>query len=164
MKYWWHKHWRAPVIGVVAFFIGGAIGLSAKTETKTVTTTVSQITTVPGPVRVRTTTGQAEQPAPAPAPSATPASSGGDGGSGGGGGGTQHYQGSGLTRLGTITVPSTSTLEWTASRGGLHIFDDENSVEVDSQRSSGRTVLNGGTYHHFLVNSAADWTITIRPQ
>ena len=76
MKYWWHKHWRAPVIGVVAFFIGGAIGVSVKTETKTVTTTVSQVTTVPGPVRVRTTTGQAEQPAPAPAPSATPGSSG----------------------------------------------------------------------------------------
>ena len=84
--------------------------------------------------------------------------------SGGGGGGTQHYEGSGLTRLGTITVASTSTLEWTASRGGLHIFDDENAVEVDSQRSSGRKVLNGGTYHHFLVNSIGDWTITIRPQ
>ena len=75
MKYWWHKHWRAPVIGVVAFLIGGAIGVSAKTETKTVTTTVSQVPTVPGPVRVRTTKGQAEQPAPAPAPNTTPASS-----------------------------------------------------------------------------------------
>jgi len=164
VKYWWHKHWPAPVIGVVAFFIGGAIGLSGKTETKTVTTTVSQETTVPRPGRVRTTTGQAEQSAPAPAPNTTPASSGGGGGSEGGGGGTQHFEGSGLKRLGTITVPSTSTLEWTASRGGLHIFDDENTVEVDSQRSSGQTVLNGGTYHHFLVNSAADWTITIRPQ
>ena len=158
MKYWWHKHWRAPVIGVVGFLIGGAIGVSAKTETKTVTTTVSQVPTVSGPVRVRTTKGQAEQPAPAPAPNTTPASSGG------GGGGTQHFEGSGLKRLGTITIPSTSTLEWTASRGGLHIFDDENTVEVDSQRSSGRTVLNGGTYHHFLVNSAGDWTITIRAQ
>ena len=64
MKYWWHKHWRAPVIGVVAFLIGGAIGVSAKTETKTVTTTVSQVPTVPGPVRVRTTKGQAEQSRP----------------------------------------------------------------------------------------------------
>jgi hypothetical protein len=72
----------------------------------------------------------------------------------------KHYSGNGGENLGTITISSSATLKWT-NDGGLFSIITSEGVSVNSQASSGSSVLEAGTYHEFQVNAVGNWTITI---
>jgi hypothetical protein len=72
----------------------------------------------------------------------------------------KHYSGNGGENLGTVTVSSSATLKWT-NDGGLFSIITSESVPVNSQASSGSSVLEAGTYREFQVNAVGNWTITI---
>jgi hypothetical protein len=93
----------------------------------------------------------AEEPAPveeAPAPSSE----------------VQTFTGNGGKNLGTIEVAEESLLEWTNDGDIFQIFGDDIAIMVNSQASSGDTVVPAGSYSNVSVNAIGNWTITIGPR
>lgn len=85
---------------------------------------------------------------------------------------TQTFKGVGSESIGTINVPTQSTLRWTcASCGGQTNFIISNSFSDNSQiatnassQTSGQTVVDQGTYHDVqIVTEGQHWTIRILP-
>ena len=174
---WYRRGW---VIGVVALFLGVGIGAAAgsgKTPPRaaTVTTpgqtvvqtvpgptkTVVHVRKVPGPTTTVTQTVQATTPAPA-AGGVT---------SGGGPAGTQHFAGANQQHLGTINVPTDSTISWTCPGCGGTDFiinnaqSDANAMpENGLDQTSGVDPLPAGTYNTVVVDTTGgSWTVTITP-
>jgi hypothetical protein len=166
---------------LVALLVGAGagvgIGLAAKgtPKAKTVTApahtivntvtgptkTIAHVRTVAGPTRTVTSTVTRT-----PQPAASAASAQPSGPTGGGGEGNT-FTGSGSRNLGTITVPSDSTLYWECD--GCSSFDvssqtnsDGNSISVSSNASSGQSPVSAGTYDSVQVNADADFTIAIK--
>ena len=175
---WYRRGW---VIAIAALLVGiglGAASGSSKTAPRAATVTApaqTVVQTVPGPtktvVHVRkvpgpTTTVTQAVAAAAPAPS--PAS----GGSGGGGpAGTQHFSGTNQQNLGTISVPTDSTLSWSCPG-----CSDTNFIINNADGDSGFIPTNGfeqvqgvdpisaGEYHTVVVDTTGgSWTIEITP-
>ncbi len=76
---------------------------------------------------------------------------------------SQSFSGNGGKSLGTITVPTESTLEWTNDGAYFGIYTSE-GVPVNSYAHSGSSVLEAGTYKAFQVNALGNWTIKIVPK
>lgn len=77
----------------------------------------------------------------------------------------QRYSGNGAENLGAITTSQGATLEWTNDGGIFQIFAYHGAMPelpVNSQSSSGSSVLEGGHYTKFQVNAVGNWTITIK--
>jgi hypothetical protein len=86
----------------------------------------------------------------------------------------QHFAGNGDENIGTVKVPSDSTLTWSCpgctSEGGDNFilsnsFSDDGQISVNSiNEASGQTVIDAGTYTDVQVlTEGGDWTITITP-
>ena len=77
---------------------------------------------------------------------------------------TQRFSGNGGKNLGTIKVPTDSTLTWTCD-GDIFSVRGESSlgIFVNSQAHSGDSAVAAGTYTGVLVNAIGNWTITIAP-
>lgn len=85
----------------------------------------------------------------------------------------QTFSGNGVKSLGTITVATPSTLEWSCS--SCHLFSvtglaEGAAIAVDSQdHTSGTTAVEPGTYHSVDVQAfgeagaAGEWSVTITP-
>jgi hypothetical protein len=163
VKYWFEDNWRRLVTAVAGLAVGVAAGIGVATgvpweSTESVvnppsTTTVHRIRTKTATDTV-TNVGTDTQTATAQGATATvPASSG-----------SVSYRGNGKDSLGTIAVPSSSTLRWTNAGALIQINDDGNGIAVDSEAHSGTTAVEPGTYENVLVNADGDWTVTIKPQ
>jgi hypothetical protein len=77
---------------------------------------------------------------------------------------TLSFSGNGSKNLGTIHVPTDSTLSWTCD-GDLFILQDENyDIFVNSQGHSGTTVADAGTYKKVDINAIGNWTVKISPR
>jgi hypothetical protein len=140
------------IVGVV---VGAAAAGGGKTTTEalqaqgqTVTNTVKIHTAPRIVVHTHTVTVTAAPETPAPSE---------------GGGGEQSYMGNGGKNLGTITIGTESTLEWTNDGSIFQIYTSE-GVPVNSQAHSGSTVLEAGTYKRFEVNAVGNWSFTIIPK
>lgn len=175
---WYRRGW---VIGVVALLVGAgvgvAVGLTTKStpKAKTVTApaqtivhtvagptkTVAQVRTVAGPTRTVTATVTRTVQTAAPVPSAQPS------GPTGGGGNGNTFNGNGSQNLGTITVPSDSTLYWQCdSCSSMDISSqtnsDGNSISVSSTATSGQGPVSAGTYDNVQVSADGAYTIAIK--
>lgn len=175
---WYRRGW---VIGLVALLVGAGagvgVGLSANgtPKPKTVTApaqtvvhtlpgptkTIARVHTVAGPTRTVTSTVTRAVQASAPAPSAQPS------GPTGGGGNGNTFSGDGSQNLGTITVPSDSTLYWQCdSCSSMDISSqtnsDGNSIAVSSSATSGQSPISAGTYDNVQVSTDAAFTIAIK--
>ena len=162
VKYWFEDNWRHLVTALAGVAVGVAAGVGVATgvpweSTESVvnppsTTTVRRIRTETATDAV-TNLGTGTQTATAQGATATvPASSG-----------SVSYQGNGEDSLGTITVPSSSTLRWTNDGALIQINDDGNGIAVDSEAHKGTTAVEPGTYENVFVKADGDWTITIKP-
>ena len=83
---------------------------------------------------------------------------------------TKTYSGTGGENIGTIHVPTASTLHWecACTNDNFQIFNsssDEHSITVNTiNHTSGETHLEEGIYHEVLVNTEGEsWTIHITP-
>jgi hypothetical protein len=175
------RYRRGWVIGLVALLVGAgagaAVGLSttgtpkAKTVTAPAQTivhtvagptkTIAQVHTVAGPTRTVTATVTRAVQASTPAPSAQPS------GPTGGGGNGNTFSGDGSQNLGTITVPSDSTLYWQCdSCSSMDISSqtnsDGNSIAISSSATSGQSPISAGTYNNVQVSTDAAFTIAIK--
>src|SRR4051812_4183120 len=150
---WWPSNWKWVATGVGGLIVGVALGATDQTSsTKTDTETVAKVRTRTETVRSVKTVRERPPARRSAAPST----------GGGGGGGVQSYSGNGGKNLGTIEVPSDSTLEWTNDGDIFQIFTSD-GVPVNSQAHHGTTELTAGTHSDFQVNAIGDWTIKIRP-
>ncbi len=90
----------------------------------------------------------------APTPTPTPTSS-------------SSFSGNGEKSLGTINVPTASTLDWTCS--GCSAFEvsnnlnDSGTIGIASNAASGGSAIDAGTYHDVQVISDGNWTLKIVP-
>jgi hypothetical protein len=175
---WYRRGW---VIGLVALLIGAgagvAVGLTANgtSKAKTVTApaqtivhtvagptkTITHVNTVAGPTKTVTVAATRTVQAAAPAPSAQPS------GPTGGGGNGNTFSGNGSQNLGTINVPSDSTLYWECdSCSSMDISSqtnsDGNSISVSSTATSGQSPISAGTYDNVQVTADAAFTIAIK--
>lgn len=83
----------------------------------------------------------------------------------------QTFKGNGAQNIGTINVPTQSTLRWTCPTcaGDNFIiensFNDANEIDVNAEGpTSGQTVVDSGTYHDVEVNTEGQaWTVRIVP-
>ncbi len=77
------------------------------------------------------------------------------------------FSGNGTKSLGTINVPTASTIEWTCS--GCSAFgvsnnpSDSGAIIIDSNAASGSSAVDAGTYHDVQVIPDGNWTIKIVP-
>jgi hypothetical protein len=77
------------------------------------------------------------------------------------------FSGNGTKSLGTITVPSASTIDWSCS--GCSTFgvsnspSDSGTISIGSSAASGSSAVDAGTYHDVQVISDGNWTIKIAP-
>lgn len=110
--------------------------------------------TLPAKTVTATTTAPAPKPASAPKPAPAPAAS-------------SSFSGNGTKSLGTINVPTASTLEWTCSRcitfGVNNNPSDSGTISIGSNAASGSSAVDAGTYHDVQVISDGNWTIKIVP-
>lgn len=177
---WYRRGWA---IGIIALLVGAgvgvAVGLTTKStpKAKTVTApaqtivhtvagptkTIAQVRTVVGPTRTVTATATVTRTvqASAPVPSAQPSGPTGGGGSG------NTFNGNGSQNLGTITVPSDSTLYWQC--GGCSSMDissqtnsDGNSISISSTATSGQSPVSAGAYDNVQVSADGAFTIAIK--
>lgn len=78
----------------------------------------------------------------------------------------QHFSGNGTENLGVVTITTASTLTWTDNGGffAIYAYNQQGipEVPVNSQGSSGTSVLAAGTYPKFQINAIGNWTITIK--
>jgi hypothetical protein len=82
----------------------------------------------------------------------------------GGGPSAKSFSGNGGKNIGTVTVTEESVLEWTNDGDIFQLWDDGFGMSVNSQASSGDTVLPAGTYKNVEVNAIGNWTIEISPR
>jgi hypothetical protein len=75
-------------------------------------------------------------------------------------GSSRHFSGVGRRRIGDITLPRDSVLEWTSDSADLSIRSA--ALRLSSAQPSGRMELSKGVYRDFTVESAGRWTITLR--
>ena len=123
------------------------------------TKTVVHVRTVPGPTKTVTQTNTVTRTAQVSTPTPTP----------GGGGGGNTFTGTGAQSLGTITLPTDSTLYWqcaSCTATGMQITSDVNSdgsaINTLQKATSGQSAVSAGTYTNVDVNADGDFTITIR--
>jgi hypothetical protein len=83
---------------------------------------------------------------------------------------SQSFRGQNSENVGTINVPTQSTLHWSCPGcGGENFiidnkFEDPGTIEVNSlDQSSGITVMDAGVYHDVTVTGTGAWTFTIKP-
>ncbi len=175
---WYRRSW---VIGLAALLVGAGagvgVGLAANgtPKAKTVTApaqtivhtvagptkTIAHVRTVAGPTRTQTATVTRAVQAAAPVASARPS------GPTGGGGNENTFNGNGSQNLGTITVPSDSTLYWQCdSCSSMDISSqtnsDGNSISVSSSATSGQSPVSAGTYDNVQVTADGAFTIAIK--
>jgi hypothetical protein len=125
------------------------------------TKTITHVRTVAGPTNTVTATVTRTVQAPASAPSAQPS------GPTGGGGNGNTFSSNGSQNLGTITVPSDSTLYWECnSCSSIDISSqtnsDGNSISVSSTATSGQSPVSAGTYDNVQVSADGAFTIAIK--
>lgn len=165
-----HAWIASGVAALVGLALGAAVGVAGKASTKTVTVAGAVTTVHMGSTPARTVTRvivhthTVTQEAKETAPSTQAASAGGDPGP---------FSGNGSRSLGTITVPTASTLRWSCSSceifGVDGLSESGSSIAVDSQHhGSGETAVEPGTYKEVKVivdesESAGGWTIEITP-
>ena len=128
------RHFPATLSAIAAI---ATLGLSSCGGATTTTVTNEVTTTLPA----ETTTVTARAPKPS----------------------SKTYSGNGLKNLGTIEIPTTSTLKWTNDGALFQIFADD-GVLANSQAHSGDTVLDSGTYTSVKVNAIGNWTLKITEQ
>lgn len=80
----------------------------------------------------------------------------------------QTFTGNGSENLGTINVPTDSTLTWSEPAGNQTGFtvtsdltDSGNMINFDQRGTSGKDAVSAGTYHNVTVNADGDFTITV---
>ena len=178
--HWYRRGW---VIGLAALLVGGVIGVAAGSSktaprAKTVTAPAQTVVqTVAGPTKTRTLVHVRTVPGPTttvtgptttvtqtiPAPTSTPPTPTTPGGS------DNTFTGNGSQSLGTINVPSDSTLTWqcaTCTATGMLITSDlnadGNAINVYQNATSGQSAISAGTYTNVDVNADGPFTITIR--
>ena len=169
----------AAGVGVAGLILGAGIGAVAGGNTKTVvrvppaqtvTQTVASVKTrikkVPV-VKVRTNT--VTQTVTAPARTVTAPSQASSSAPAGRGNGRSSFVGTGSENLGTINVPTDSTLYWTCSSctaTGMMVQSDPNGdfndISVLQQGTQGQTAVSAGTYKNVQVDADGPFTITIR--
>jgi hypothetical protein len=142
---WLRPHWKAIVVGVVAFSIGAIAGASGSSSKEATTVTLTTERTIAETV----TEIQAAPKPPPPKPPPPAASS------------RQRFSGNGGKTLAPLTVATDSTLVWTNDGGIFQIFEDNLGVPVNSQAKRGSTFIPAGRYT-FQVNALGSWTIEIR--
>lgn len=84
---------------------------------------------------------------------------------------TQTFRGTGSENIGTINVPAQSTLRWTCRTCGgqnFQMFNDPADGQLINVNAlgptSGKTVVDVGTYHKVEVNTGGqEWEIRIVP-
>ena len=163
----------AGLVGIgIGFAIGAATKKTAKAQTvtrpaQTITHTVasSSVTnntktvtvarTVTAPTKTVTRTVHAAAPAPSGASRATV--------------GGETFTGNSAQSLGTIKVPSDSTLYWqcascasTAIMITSDVNSDGNAINVMSRLTSGQSSIAADIYKNVRVNAQGPFTITIR--
>jgi hypothetical protein len=82
----------------------------------------------------------------------------------------QTFTGNGSENLGTINVPTDSTLTWSEPGGNQTGFavssdltDNANMISFDQHGLSGKDAVSAGTYHNVSVDADGNFTITITP-
>ena len=81
----------------------------------------------------------------------------------------QTFNGNGAENLGTIKVPTDSTLSWSepGNQTGMSISSDLNSdgndINIDGMGTSGTSAVDAGTYTNVQVDADAAFTITFTP-
>jgi len=172
----------APLIAasLVALIAGGAVGaavVGSSDRVRTVTaarlrviTTVhtvykTRVKTVPAPAAQVASAGSRNSRTSSPHAASTPSVGSPAGSSpvvpGPPPGPPQHFQGTGPTTLGDITIKGTATLRWTNSTGRFRILFDGNAAGVDSTAAAGSTTAPAQTYHQVKVDTPGHWTINI---
>jgi hypothetical protein len=81
----------------------------------------------------------------------------------------QTFKGHGTENIGTVAVHEDSTLRWHCASCGsdnFQVFNDPGDGDLIAvnglNQTSGKTVINTGTYHKVLVNTEGEaWTIRI---
>lgn len=129
--------------------------VQTQTQTQTQTTTDTHTVTVTkhapaAPARAVTVTATRTTAAPAQPP---PASS--------------SFSGTGIKSVGTVNIPTDSTLSWTCS-GDCSTFSvsnnptDQNSISLFGAGShSGTTAVTAGMYHQVQIITGGSWTFRI---
>jgi hypothetical protein len=148
------------VLAVPAVLAIGAVGLAAcgGSTQSPATTTV----TVPAVSAAHTQPVASAQPAPAPtpAPATTPVPASSP---------AQIFHGTGQQNLGTITVPTDSTISWNCPSCGNTNFiinnaqSDANNITTNGlDQTQGVDTLPAGTYHTVVVDTTGGpWTVAI---
>lgn len=148
------------VCGVTGCGSGGTTTIIKRTPPTTSTQVVTQTVTQKAPTKTVTQAATTTTPSATSTTATQPTSSGG-----------QHFSGSGIKNIGTITVSAPSILSWTDNGGGIaHSFavegiaaDYSNSITLSSRQTSGTTHVASGTYQNVNVIGDDSWTITISP-
>lgn len=74
------------------------------------------------------------------------------------------FTGSGGSSIGDVTVPVDSTVRWSCPGGGYFSLYDENfNTTISSNKDSGSSQIQAGTYSQIDVFGMCDWTIEIVP-
>jgi hypothetical protein len=77
------------------------------------------------------------------------------------------FSGNGTKSLGTINLPTASTIEWTCSGcstfGVSNSVNDSGTISIGSSAPSGSSAVDAGIYHDVQVISDGNWTIKIVP-
>jgi ABC-type Fe3+-hydroxamate transport system substrate-binding protein len=78
---------------------------------------------------------------------------------------TRSFSGNGGETIGTLHVSQNSTIKWTNDGAlfAVNIVNGTNDYSINSQGSSGTSVLPAGTYPNVGVNAIGNWTIQIVP-
>jgi hypothetical protein len=74
----------------------------------------------------------------------------------------RRFTGYGNSQLGTIVVPSSSALLWSARHTPIQIFTSSGFMLVNSKAASGSVRLSRGSYRGVRVASHAGWLVELR--
>lgn len=77
--------------------------------------------------------------------------------------GVLYFSGNGSKNLGTVIVPTDSTVAWTNDGGFFSILDDGSGFGIMSQGRADTSAIDAGTYHHVSIKAAGNWTVSIAP-
>jgi hypothetical protein len=156
--------WAVPLFGLVGLGIGVTIGAvaSGDGDTETTTTTVVSTATERGAARTRTVRRRGRTRTVVRTQTVTVVGESG-GGSVSVPSGGRSFSGRNGRSIGTLRVPSRSTIEWT-NKGDVFTVLSERQIHVSSNKSSGRATLERGTYSEFRVAALGSWTLRIVPR
>jgi hypothetical protein len=150
------KFFAVPaVVGIAAIGLAACGGSTQSPATKTVTVPVAKAARAQ-PVAPAQTAPTAAAPAPATTPVPAPAHA-------------QVFNGTGQQNLGTINVPTDSTISWNCPTCGNTNFiinnaqSDANMITTNGlDQTQGVDTLPAGTYHTVVVDTAGGpWTVAI---